>query len=103
MAEDEELVYELVTENLNNRSVSDATYARAVAKFGEPGVVDLVAVTDRMGTISAAHTGTGGMESDENNSPSMKTPRKRSPVTYCKKQMCRSRIIVVSSLLRLSR
>ena len=45
MAEDEELVYELVTENLNNRSVSDATYARAVAKFGEPGVVDLVAVT----------------------------------------------------------
>jgi 4-carboxymuconolactone decarboxylase len=45
MAEDEELVYELVTENLNNRSVSDATYARAVEKFGEPGVVDLVAVT----------------------------------------------------------
>jgi 4-carboxymuconolactone decarboxylase len=45
MAEDEEIVYELVTENLNNRSVSEATYARAVAKFGEPGVVDLVAVT----------------------------------------------------------
>ena len=45
MAEDEEIVYELVTESLQNQSVSDATYARAVAKFGESGVVDLVAVT----------------------------------------------------------
>lgn len=45
MAEDEEIVYELVTENLRNQSVSDATYARGVARFGESGVVDLVAVT----------------------------------------------------------
>ena len=45
MAEDEEIVYELVTESLQNQSVSDATYARAVAEFGESGVVDLVAVT----------------------------------------------------------
>lgn len=42
MAEDEEIVYDLLTESLHNRSVSDATYARAVAKFGETGVVDLV-------------------------------------------------------------
>jgi 4-carboxymuconolactone decarboxylase len=42
MAEDEEIVYELLTETLHNKSVSDATYARAVAKFGESGVVDLV-------------------------------------------------------------
>ena len=45
MAEDEEVVYELLTESLHNKSVSDATYARALAKFGEPGVVDLVAIT----------------------------------------------------------
>lgn len=45
MAEDEETVYELITESLHNRGVSDATYARAVARFGESGVVDLVAVT----------------------------------------------------------
>jgi len=44
MAEDEEIVYELLTESLQNKSVSDATYARAVAKFGESGVVDLVAL-----------------------------------------------------------
>ena len=45
MMEDEEIVYELLTESLHNKSVSDATYARAVAKFGEAGVVDLVTVS----------------------------------------------------------
>jgi 4-carboxymuconolactone decarboxylase len=45
MAEDEEIAYELLTESLQNKSVSDVTYARAVAKFGEAGVVDLVALT----------------------------------------------------------
>ncbi len=44
MAEDEEIVYELLTESLHNKSVSDATYARALAKFGEQGVIDLVTV-----------------------------------------------------------
>jgi 4-carboxymuconolactone decarboxylase len=42
MAADEEAAYELLTEVLRNQSVSDATYARAIAAFGEPGVVDLV-------------------------------------------------------------
>ena len=30
------------TELLQNRSVSDATYARAVAKFGEQGILDSI-------------------------------------------------------------
>jgi 4-carboxymuconolactone decarboxylase len=42
MAGDEETVYELLTEVLRNQCVSDATYGRAVATFGEPGVVDLI-------------------------------------------------------------
>jgi 4-carboxymuconolactone decarboxylase len=42
MSADEVAVYELLTEVLRNQCVSDATYARAVATFGEPGVVDLV-------------------------------------------------------------
>lgn len=42
MSADEEAVYDLLTEVLRNQCVSDATYARAVATFGEPGVVDLV-------------------------------------------------------------
>jgi 4-carboxymuconolactone decarboxylase len=44
MAEDEALVYDVSLELQNNQSVSDATYARAVAKFGEPGVVELASI-----------------------------------------------------------
>jgi 4-carboxymuconolactone decarboxylase len=40
MAEDEAILYDLCTELIHNQSVSDPTYARAVAKFGEPGVVE---------------------------------------------------------------
>jgi 4-carboxymuconolactone decarboxylase len=40
MPEDEEILYDFCTELLHNQSVSDPTYARAVAKFGEPGVVE---------------------------------------------------------------
>jgi len=44
MAEDEEAAYDLATEILRSRRVSDATYQRAVAKFGEQGVIDLLGV-----------------------------------------------------------
>lgn len=44
MAEDEAIVYEVCTELESNRSVSDATYARALAAFGEPGVVEIATV-----------------------------------------------------------
>lgn len=40
MAEDEEALYDFCNELLHNKSVSDLTYARALAKFGEPGVVE---------------------------------------------------------------
>jgi 4-carboxymuconolactone decarboxylase len=40
MTEDEEIIYDFSIELQRNRSVSDATYARAVAKFGEDGVVE---------------------------------------------------------------
>jgi len=44
MAEDEEIVYEFCLELHRNQSVSDATYARALAKFGEQGIIDLSGV-----------------------------------------------------------
>ncbi len=44
MSEDEALVYDLSLELQNNQSVSDGTYARAIAKFGEPGVVELASI-----------------------------------------------------------
>jgi 4-carboxymuconolactone decarboxylase len=42
MAEDEEIAYALATEILRHKRVSDATYQRAVGKFGEQGVVDML-------------------------------------------------------------
>lgn len=44
MAEDEEIAYDFCTELDNNHSVSDATYARALSKFGEQGIVDMVSL-----------------------------------------------------------
>jgi 4-carboxymuconolactone decarboxylase len=44
MAEDEEIAYDLATEILRLKRVSDPAYERAVAKFGEQGVVDLVSL-----------------------------------------------------------
>jgi 4-carboxymuconolactone decarboxylase len=40
MAEDEELLYDFCQELLRNQSVSDRTYERALARFGEEGVVE---------------------------------------------------------------
>jgi len=40
MAEDEEILYDFCIELLHNKSISDPTYARALAKFGEAGVVE---------------------------------------------------------------
>ena len=45
MDEDQEIAYDFLMELHHNRSVSDAIYARAVKKFGEQGVIDLVGVT----------------------------------------------------------
>jgi 4-carboxymuconolactone decarboxylase len=42
MQPDEEVAYDFVSELLATKGVSDATYNRAVAKFGEQGVVDIV-------------------------------------------------------------
>lgn len=44
MSGDEQLVYEFCTELHQNQSVSDTTYSRTVARFGEQGVIDLIGV-----------------------------------------------------------
>lgn len=40
MARDEEALYDFCTELLHNQSVSDSTYARLLAQFGEPGIIE---------------------------------------------------------------
>lgn len=61
MAEDEEAAYDMSTEIQRNKRVSDATWARAVAKFGEQGVIDLLGIngyyTFLAMTMNAARTG----------------------------------------------
>ena len=42
--DDEQLCWDFVNELLRTRRVSDATYARAVKKFGEQGCVELAGV-----------------------------------------------------------
>jgi 4-carboxymuconolactone decarboxylase len=45
MTEDEDVLYTFCEELRRNQSVSDATYARALGRFGEQGVVDTLGIT----------------------------------------------------------
>jgi 4-carboxymuconolactone decarboxylase len=45
MAEDEEILYNFCTELHQNKSVSDATYARMLKAFGEQGVIDAIGIS----------------------------------------------------------
>jgi 4-carboxymuconolactone decarboxylase len=44
LAEDEEIVYALFDEIQRHQSVGDGTYARAVGKIGEQGVIDVMGI-----------------------------------------------------------
>src|SRR5262245_50211331 len=44
MSADEEIVYDLTTEILKNKRISDATFQRAERRFGNKGVVDMVGI-----------------------------------------------------------
>ncbi len=54
MSEDEAAVYDFCTELLQNKRVSDATYARAVAQLGEEGVVQVAVTTGLYTYLSLA-------------------------------------------------
>jgi 4-carboxymuconolactone decarboxylase len=44
MAEDEEILHDFCIELQDNQSVSDRTYARALARFGEAGIVEIASI-----------------------------------------------------------
>jgi 4-carboxymuconolactone decarboxylase len=44
MAEDEEILYDFCIELHRNHGVSDSTYARALSKFGEAGIVEAATI-----------------------------------------------------------
>ncbi len=52
MAQDEEILYDFLTEALKNNGVCDTTYARAVKQYGEQGVIDLLAVAGYYGLLA---------------------------------------------------
>jgi len=52
MQKDEEALYNFVSELLNTKQVSDATFAAAKNAFGEKGVVDIIAVTGWYNIVS---------------------------------------------------
>ena len=54
MSEDEETCWTFATELLRTRRVSDPTYGRALARFGERGIVDLAALVGYYGLLAAA-------------------------------------------------
>ena len=54
MTDDQDIVYEFGRELNDNHGVTDRTYARAVGRFGEQGVMDLVGVNGFYSLISMA-------------------------------------------------
>jgi 4-carboxymuconolactone decarboxylase len=44
MSADEEIAYDFATELLRTKRVSDSTFARAEARFGKKGVVDMAGI-----------------------------------------------------------
>ncbi len=52
MKDDEAIVWDFTTQLRRDRSVNDATYARAIEKFGEKGVMDLIAVSGYYDLVS---------------------------------------------------
>jgi len=55
MTEDEALAYDFLQELWKNQHITDATYERAVAMFGEEGIIELVSIQALYGAIGAAH------------------------------------------------
>lgn len=45
LSDEQEILYDFCTELLRHQGVSDATYGRALATFGEKGIVEAVAIT----------------------------------------------------------
>jgi 4-carboxymuconolactone decarboxylase len=52
MSDDERIVYDFCTELFRDKAVSDAAFAAVVGRFGEPGVIDLIAATGYYSIVS---------------------------------------------------
>jgi len=71
MKEDEAAAYDFTIELHRRRSVSDATYARALKLFGEQGIIDLVGVSGYY-TFNAMMMNVGRTKLDTDKAPPLK-------------------------------
>ena len=54
MKEDEAIIYDLLTEIYRDHKVSDTTYAKAKAKYGDKGITDIVGLGSYYGVTAMA-------------------------------------------------
>jgi 4-carboxymuconolactone decarboxylase len=54
MKADEAIVYDLLTQIYRDKSISDATFNAAAAKYGEKGVTDIMALANYYGMTAMA-------------------------------------------------
>ncbi len=52
LGDDERIVYDFCTELFRDKAVADATFAAVVARFGEQGVIDLIAASGYYSIVS---------------------------------------------------
>lgn len=78
MSAEQAAIYDLSTELMRDRQVSDETYGRALALFGEKGIVDLVAINGYYGLLAMAMN-TARMALPEGATPLPPLPPHQSP------------------------
>lgn len=52
MTDDEDTIYDFLIELQQNRCVSEPSYQRVLARFGEQGIIDLIAIQGLYGILS---------------------------------------------------
>lgn len=80
MAEDEEIVYDFLAELLVNKGVCDATYDRALRKFGEQGVIDIIGISGYYGLLAMVMNVARTAVPEGNPLPLMPLPQQTRPV-----------------------
>jgi 4-carboxymuconolactone decarboxylase len=69
MSDDEAIVHDFCVELHTTRAVTDATYARALARFGEQGVVDLLGINGYYTFLAMIMNGTRTAAPDSAQAP----------------------------------
>ncbi len=75
MPEDEEIVYDFCSELHANKSISDATYNRALASFGEQGIMDMLGINGYYTFLAMIMNGTRTAVPDGKPAPLQALPK----------------------------